>query len=161
MKFTAKIESIDGAKIVLDGGIRHHKGYDDVAVGKSYAVEIKEIKSKRSAEQNRLMWALLSEIDKAINGERSNDAWSIYCDCLERAGACFEFIIAPLASESSLNRAFRAVRLMEEVNIAQGVFKCYYGSSKMDTKEMSNLIECVLDMAEEAGVSTDYYKGLL
>ena len=50
---------------------------------------------------------------------------------------------------------------MQEVDDGQGVFKCYYGSSKMDTKEMTLLIDTILDMAEEAGVETVYYKELL
>ena len=37
---------------------------------KTYSIEIKEVKSKRSIEQNRYMWALLHEIDVAMNGER-------------------------------------------------------------------------------------------
>ena len=59
---------------------------------KTYSIEIKEVKSKRSIEQNRYMWALLHEIDVAMNGERSNDEWSVYIQCLERAGAKFDYI---------------------------------------------------------------------
>ena len=55
---------------------------------KTYSIEIKEVKSKRSIEQNRYMWALLHEIDVAIkNGERL-ETMNQTCihDCLERAG---------------------------------------------------------------------------
>lgn len=166
MKFTGEVAEIrrDGKEMTVTlkvKNIRYFKGIEELEKEKLYSIEIKDAKSKRTLEQNRYMWALLAEIDKEINGERSSDAWGIYCDALERCGAKFEFIIAPLAAESSLNRAFRAVKLMQEVNDWQGVFKCYYGSSKMDTKEMTLLIDTILDMAEEAGVETAYYKELL
>ena len=166
MKFTGEIGEIrrDGAEmaVVLKvKNIRYFKGIEELEKDRLYSIEIKDAKSKRTLEQNRYLWALLAEIDKEINGERSNDAWGIYCEALERCGAKFEFIIAPLAAESSLNRAFRAVRLMQQANDWQGVFKCYYGSSKMDTKEMTLLIDTVLDMAEEAGLNTVYYQELL
>ena len=35
---------------------------------KEYSIEIKEIKRKRSLDQNRYFWKLLDEIDTAING---------------------------------------------------------------------------------------------
>lgn len=128
------------------------------------AVEINRYKSKRSTEQNRYMWALLSEIDKARNGSRSNAEWDIYIEALERSGAKYEYIACLRAAEDMLRQSFRAIKYIKPFDGGKGdmgVYKCYYGSSKMNTKEMSQLIETILDMAAEAGLDAAYWEGLL
>ncbi len=128
------------------------------------AVEITKYKTKRSTEQNRYMWALLSEIDKARNGSRSNAEWDIYIEALEAAGAKYEYIACLTAAEDMLRRSFRAIKYIKPFEGGKGemgVYKCYYGSSKMTTAEMSNLIETILDMAAESDIDTAYWEGLL
>lgn len=131
---------------------------------KTYSVEIKEVKSKRSLEQNRYLWKLLHEIDVAINGERSNDEWGVYIQCLERAGAKFEYIGCLPEAEEMLRENFRAVKFVKPIDLngKRGhMYKCFIGSSKMDTKEFSLLLETALDMAQEAGIETTYYNEVL
>ena len=50
---------------------------------KLYVVEIKEPKSKRSLEQNKMLWQLIHAIAK----ETHQDDMEVYCACLERADA--------------------------------------------------------------------------
>ena len=38
-----------------------------------YSINISKARDKRTDKQNKYMWALIGEIDKARNGERSND----------------------------------------------------------------------------------------
>ena len=38
-----------------------------------YSIVITKARDKRTEQQNKYMWALIGEIDKARNGERSND----------------------------------------------------------------------------------------
>lgn len=131
---------------------------------KTYSIEIKEVKSKRSIEQNRYMWALLHEIDVAMNGERSNDEWSVYIQCLERAGAKYDYIGCLPEAEQALKENFRAVKKIKEIDLngKKGVmFKCFIGSSKMNVQEMNMLIETALDMAHEVGINTVFYDEVL
>ena len=128
------------------------------------AVEINRYKSKRSTEQNRYMWALLSEIDKVRSGNRSNTEWDIYIEALERTGAKYEYIACLIEAEDMLRQSFRAIKYIKPFEGGKGdmgVYKCYYGSSKMTTAEMSQLIETILDMAAEAGIDTAYWEGVL
>lgn len=130
---------------------------------KEYAIEIKEIKSKRSLQQNRYMWALLHEIDVAMNG-KPTDEYEIYCMCLERANAKFDYIGCLPEAEQALKENFRAVKYIKDIDLngKQGrMYKVFIGSSKMNVKEMNILIDAVLDVAQEVGVETDYWKGLL
>lgn len=155
-----------------DGGIitftipnyRHLEMLKELQAETLYSIEIKEAKSKRSLQQNAYLWALLSEIDKTVNGERSNDEWSIYIEALERAGAKCEYIGALPETEQLLKDNFRAIKFIKKIDLNGkdgNMYKVFLGSSKMDSKEMGLLIDTVLDMAEEIGIETEYYTTLL
>lgn len=155
----------DGGVLTLNiPNYRHIEMLKELQADKLYSIEIKEAKSKRSLQQNAYLWALLSEIDKTVNGERSNDEWSIYIEALERAGAKCEYIGALPETEALLKENFRAIKKIKEIDLNGKLgymFKVFIGSSKMDTKEMGTLIDTVLDMAEEIGIDTDYWSEIL
>ena len=141
--------------------LRHQKMLEGLE-GDLLSVELKKAKNLRSIEQNKLMWALLSDIDKKMNGERSNDSWSIYLEALRRAGAKCEYIVASIEAEDRLKKSVRAlefVRMAEQEGYA--VYRVYLGSSTFNTKEMTVLIETILDMAAICGIDTVYWKEVL
>lgn len=170
MKITAQIKGLmrdwdgNGIAQLFIPNIQHIEMIKGLDPGKTYSIDIKESKSKRSLEQNRYLWALLHEIDVAINGEWSNDEWSIYIDALERAGAKCDYIGALPETEDALKENFRAVKFIKKIDLngrEGNMYKVFVGSSKMDTKEMKQLIDTVIEMAEECGVDTAYYENLL
>lgn len=138
--------------------VRNYKDKEqikDLEKEKPYRISLNLIKSKRSIEQNALLWNLIHEISVARGTERANDDWDIYLEALERAGAKFEYIAVLPEAERLLKESFRAVKLMnqfEHNNRLFNQYKVYYGSSKMNTKEMTLLLETVLDMASEVGI---------
>ena len=81
---------------------------------KFYVCDIKEPKSKRSLEQNRLLWKLIHAIAKETN----HDDMEIYCTALERADAKSDYIITAIDMEDALRKSFRGVKFirMQEVN---------------------------------------------
>ena len=143
--------------------LQHAKMAEEIKQDTLLSVEINEAKSKRSIEQNRLLWKLLSEIDKAVNGWRSNDEWSFYIEALERCSAKFEYIACIEDAEEMLKKVFRAVKFVKVYDAEKRLneYKCFYGSSKMNKQEMTMLIETVLDMAIEAGLETEYWREVL
>lgn len=138
--------------------VRNYKDKEqikDLEKEKPYRISLNLIKSKRSIEQNALLWSLIHEISVARGTERANDDWDIYLEALERAGAKFEYIAVLPEAERLLKESFRAVKLMnqfEHNNRLFNQYKVYYGSSKMNIKEMTLLLETVLDMASEVGI---------
>lgn len=129
-----------------------------------YALNISKAKDKRTEQQNKYLWALIGEIDKARNGDRSNDDFEIYVEALMRAGAKFTHLLVEPEAESLLRDKFRAVQFVRQIKKGNRVFndyKCFYGSSKMDKKEMADLIDTVLDMASECGLDIVYWKDVL
>lgn len=134
---------------------------------KEYEVSITELKDRRTKAQNRLLWELIGEIDIELNGSRSADE-EIYMQILDMAGAKVEYIAVRKDMAEGIRKALEnSFRFVKEVddwkkNDAEMVtLKCYYGSSKMDKDEMARVIDTTMTYAEECGIVTDYWKGLL
>lgn len=159
MKFVAETELIDERTLLLKS-----KFPIDTKSNEKVTVSISKYRSNRSIEQNKLMWKLISEIDKKINGGRPNDPIDVYIQCLERANAKYCFLLCIDDGLEILKKEFRAIRVVGEQNI-NGIemlnVQCFLGSSKMNTKEMANLIDCVLDYASELEIHTKYWEELL
>lgn len=146
MKVSGKITEIVQELLKLD-------------LDKFYLVEVKEPKSKRSLEQNKLLWSLIHKIAK----ETFQDDMEVYCTALERADALSDYVITASDMEDNLRKSFRGVRFMrmQEVNEKECyVYKVYLGSSKMNTKEMTELLEIVFQMCSELEIPTmeDFYE---
>lgn len=125
--------------------------------GAIYRLKLVPVKAKRSQEQNNYMWALIHEISVAENGEMatSEDDWEIYIRALEKAQAKFEYVACLPEAEPLIKQQFRAVKEMNEFEHNGRTFKqlkVFYGSSKMDVKEMAKLLDVVIGMAQENGI---------
>ena len=140
MKFTGLIKDIVPELMKLD-------------MEKYYVCDIKEPRTKRSIEQNKLLWKLIHSIAK----ETHHDDIEIYCTALERADAKSDYVITATDMEETLRKSFRGAKFirMQEVNGKDCyVYKIYIGSSKMDTKEMTELLDIVIQICSELGIPT-------
>lgn len=118
---------------------------------KEYVCDIAEAKSKRSIEQNKLLWELIGKIANKTH----NDDIDVYCSLLEKANAKYEYILTANDMEETLKKSFRGVKFIrtQELNGKECyVYKVYIGSSKMNTQEMTNLIDVALNIAAEYGI---------
>ena len=130
-----------------------------------YVFDITKSKDKRTIAQNSLLWELIGQIDIAENGSRVNDV-QIYVNILKMAGARVESIsIRKDAIDEFKERTkdiFREWIIMSEWknqnNVSFVMLACYYGSSKLNTKEMTQVIDVAMSYAESIGISTEYYK---
>jgi hypothetical protein len=120
---------------------------------KVYLCEVKEPRSQRSIQQNKMLWQLIHLIAK----ETYQDDMEIYCSLLERADALSDYIITAYDMEDYLRKSFRGVRFIRkrEVNGKEcNIYKVYIGSSKMNTKEMTELIDTALQVCSELLIDT-------
>lgn len=131
--------------------------------GKLYRFKTSEVKSHRTIAQNRMLWQIMEEIAEADNGERysSEDVWNVYLEALERANAKFEYIQIVREGIPLLKANFRVIKEMQSFTNEKGneivTLKVFYGSSQLDVKEMAKLIDTVLDMATERGITLKAY----
>lgn len=122
---------------------------------KYYDVSIKEPTNKRSLQQNKMLWSLIHSIAKSTN-QQDND---VYCALLEKADALSDYIITAVEMEDALRKSFRGIKFMrmQEVNGKDCyIYKVYLGSSKMNTKEMTELLETAIQIASELEIEVDY-----
>lgn len=130
----------------------------------TYSIKIEKWKDKRTLDQNSLLWKLISEIDKTINGIATPDSeMSIYISALLKAGAKYTTMVVDKRAELMLREKFRAVQFLH--NFAKddnyGVYRVYYGSSKMTKEEFALLIDSIKQIAYECGVDMKYWEEVL
>ncbi len=124
--------------------------------GKRLQVEVKFHKSQRSLEQNRLLWALLGKMAVALSGnKRKVSTEECYCLMLEEANVSYDYLLALPEAEPMLRQSFRVIRKIDEREVngkTLNLYQYFIGSSKFDTKEMTELIEATLDKLAELGI---------
>lgn len=119
-------------------------------------VQVKEYRQKRSLSQNAYMWVLLDEIGKAVNRSKED----IYRELVKDYGV---FEIIPLKDEAvkrfNHNWAKNGIGWFTDV-LGKSKLKgytnliVYYGSSTYDTKEMTRLLDAVINECQELGINT-------
>ena len=132
----------------------------DIDPNKEYVLELREARNKRTLQQNKFMWALIHQI--ATHQDMSMNEVEIYTSALEEANAKYIYLLGIKEAEDELKKNFRAVKVVRPT-IENGkeyiVYKCFVGSSKLDTKEMNKLLDIIISWASELGIETneEYY----
>lgn len=129
----------------------------EVDTTKEYQLELKELKSKRSLNQNRFMWALIHEISK----KQYMDDMEVYIQALEECNAKYEYVLAEEKAEEKLKKGFRAVKVVRPEEFKGKkfyVYKCFLGSSKFNKSEMMLLLEVVIHWCHELEIPTDVFE---
>lgn len=128
---------------------------------KKLTAKFHKVFNKRTLRQNALMWELCELIAEVHNGGRTGDitAYDVYVNAIEEYGSKYEYIQCLKQAEPLLRASFRAVKYIKPFDEEKDlhIYKCFYGSSKFNTKEMSTLIDGLLDTAEALGIQTDKF----
>ena len=125
--------------------------------GKVYDVEIKLHREKRSLDANSMAWALIGKLAVKLGIPKDD----VYREIVRQVGA-FEMlpVRADIAERfPSIWGANGIGFITEEVGPSRTlpgyiVFRCYYGSHVYNTKEMSRLIDYVIDECKAVGIET-------
>lgn len=115
---------------------------------------------QRSLDQNSLLWGLLEEEAKFLNGGRKNNiecsSENLYYEAINKYGKD-SLIAVPSGAERELKRTYRRVFIIDKFDNNGEIWvkcRCVLGSSKYSPKEMSDLIEGVLDDIARLGIET-------
>lgn len=101
--------------------------------------EIKEKKSNRSLQQNKMLWELIHKIAK----KQHQDDMEVYCVLLERADALSDYIITATEMEDALRKTFRGVKFIRKqvVNDKEcNIYKVYLRKFKNEYKRNDRTI---------------------
>lgn len=121
-------------------------------------IDIKKWRKKRSLDANSYCWVLCDRIAKELSKESIVTKEQIYKDAISQVGT-FEPMIIEEKAYDNFKRIWEKQGLgfiVQEVTRKDKCIKvhCYYGSSTYDTKEMSLLIEIIVDLAKSLDIET-------
>ncbi|MGO5352384.1 hypothetical protein ACTQX5_02680 [Faecalicoccus sp. LCP19S3_E3] len=131
--------------------------------GEEYLITIESKKAVRTHRQNSYLWALIGEMCRNPNAPR-HDEWELYCWLLHEANVSSNVLLIREDALDFAKRNFRAVDTLQYRHEKKGTYivaRCFDGTSKFTTKEMSALIDKTLEIAEELGIDTTLYKEVL
>ena len=126
---------------------------------KKLTITIKKFFKKRSNDANSYCWILCDKIAKELSNEGTTVTKEIvYKDAVTQIGV-FEPVLVQEKTFDNFKRVWEKQGLgfiVQEVNRKDKCVKvhCYYGSSTYNTKEMSLLIQLLVDTAKSLEIET-------
>lgn len=121
--------------------------------------ELKEYRQKRSNDANAYCWVLCDKIGKELSKEQQVITKEmVYKDAITQMGTFEPMIIEEKAYEN-FKRIWSKQGLgfiVQEVSKKDKCIRvnCYYGSSTYNTKEMSLLIQALVELAKSLNIET-------
>jgi len=115
-------------------------------------VKIGKHRKNRSLTANGTLWMLLQRLAEVLGTTKDE----LYLQFLEQYGTFTHIVVKPNAVDKVKNE-WRTVRELGEVTIngKTGIqLQCYFGSSTMNSKEFSRLLQGVIDECEAQGLET-------
>lgn len=124
---------------------------------KMYTLVIRKFRKKRSLDANAMAWKLLGDIS-AVVGIPPEE---VYRELIRDVGGNYE--IFPVRDE--IAERFPDIWAKDHIgwfvdylgpSKIQGYanFRCFYGSSMYDTKQMSRLLDLIIDECNQLGIET-------
>lgn len=112
--------------------------------------EIKERKSKRTLTQNAYYWVLVNELANCLRKSKEEMHFELLKDYSQVA-------LITIKSNIDIKGYIKYYELEREANISGvkfNVYKVYKGSSEMNKKEFSVLLEGIIQEAKQQGIPT-------
>lgn len=118
--------------------------------GKDKLYEIKEHRAKRTLTQNAYYWVLVNELANCLRKSKEEVHFDLLKDYSQVA-------LVTLKSNVDIKGYIRYYEFERETIISGvkfNIYKVYKGSSEMDKKEFSILLEGVMQEAQQQGIPT-------
>lgn len=130
---------------------------DDLAHGSPLrlTLTVERQRKKRSLEQNRMMWELLTIMADTYNAGKAGGTTpeACYIEMLEEYGLEYDFLELPVAAVPILRKAYRLVYVVELLDNDRCIVKASMGSSSFSTAQMTAFIDGIFDRLAEMGVN--------
>ena len=131
--------------------------------GVTYTAEIKRFRKRRSKNANDLCWAMCEQL-AAATWQTKED---VYRDQIRKVGVFRDYHLPPEDAKafckdwSALGTGWQTEQVDDDGPLL--VIRAYYGSSRYNTKQMSRLIDSLIQDCEAVGICTisDSEKALL
>lgn len=153
------------AKVIVDGeqtflclGVpyRDAKKFVGEMKPRKYVAEIKEYRERRSLDANKYFWLLLDQVAAAIESTKED----LYLDYVKKVGPFKDFTLTEDEAKtfrvawSRLGIGWPTEQVDFDPDGERLIIRAYYGSSQYNTKQMSRLIDMVVQDAKDQGIET-------
>lgn len=160
MEFRGKLNELSfdregNNRITLTAFSDCRDSFDELS-GKEVSVIIKPYRRKRSLSANAYCWVLIDKLS-AVLGKSKEE---IYREEIRDIGGVSETVCVQIENASKISRLWRSHGLGWQVEIVDSKIKgcvcltLYAGSSEYDTKQMSTLIDKLVQDAKSVGIET-------
>lgn len=119
-------------------------------------ITAKKHRQKRSLDANAYAWVLIGKIAEVMHIDRKE----VYRDAIRSIGGNHEIVCVQDKAVESLRRGWESLGIGWQMETMPSKIKdcttvfLYYGSSTYDTKQMSLLIDHLVQDAKELGIET-------
>lgn len=131
-----------------------HESIEEIRQCEKLSLVAKKWRKRRSLDANAMLWACLSDIAKSMTPPV--DKWDVYLQMLKRYGKYTYICIKPNMVDA-MKLQWRECEVVGDIKInGEDAVQmlCYFGSSTLDTKEFSVLLEGVVSEMKEMGLPT-------
>ena len=112
--------------------------------------EVKEYKQKRSLDANAYYWVLVNKIAEALHQTKE----FVHLAMLKQYGETYSVLLPKDTPISSLIKYYALESTIMRKGNLYNSYKVYLPSSEMNTKQMSALIDGVVDEAKSMDIET-------
>lgn len=130
---------------------------DELKAGKDYDVEIKEHREKRSLNANSYCWVLLGKLADKLFPVTKNE---IYREYVRQIGPYKDFELTEGEAKTfrvvweNMGEGWPTEQVDFTPDGERVVIRAYYGSSTYNSKQMSRLIDLIVQDCREQGIET-------
>jgi hypothetical protein len=123
---------------------------------KQYDLTLKKRTRKRSLDANRYFWQLLDKMADVLERRKED----LYLEYVKQCGPFKDFTLTEDEAKtfkvawSMLGTGWPTEQVDYDEDGEHIILRAYYGSSRYNTKQMSRLIDMVVEDAKELGIET-------
>lgn len=127
------------------------------------SIDIRKHYKHRSNDANAYCWTLCNKIAQHMSEDGTiYTKDDIYRNAIREVGIYKDYPDLDLDRAETLQRAWEMLGtgwVTEQVDYSQDgekvTIRCYYGSSRYNARQMSRLIDCLIQDCQQLGISTD------
>ncbi len=125
--------------------------------GAELDIEIKKHREKRSLNANSYMWVLLDKLAETLQEHTKEDLYRL---CIKRVGVFRDWTLTEEEVRTftvlwtNQGTGWVTERVDYDETGEKIILRAYYGSSTYNTKQMSRLIDMVIEACKEQGIET-------
>lgn len=136
--------------------------YDELHEVEKLSIKIEKYREKRSLDANSYMWVLCDKLAKKLSDEKvKHTKEDIYRKAIQEIGVYKDFQNMSPKDAKTLRTAWEMLGtgwITEQVDYMPDgenvIIRCYYGSSQYNTKQMSRLIDNIVQDCQSVGIET-------